>query len=145
MSTSFSFRAIFFLIFFAILFTPIFNLAAADIEKDFPVNLNATATEGGFITANETPPNEQKLEQIIGGAIGFLLSFTSLIFFFWFFYGAYKWLLAKGDDEKINKAQKIIKASLWGILIIALSYLILKLILELLLLGDGSLGLYKNE
>lgn len=116
----------------------LFSFAQAQIDTTFPKSLEETALEGNFITT-KGDVSSSGIEKTIGGAIAFLLSFTSLVFFFWLFYGAYEWLLARGNEEKIDKAQGIIRSAIWGIVIITLSYFILSLIMGLLVMGDKSI------
>ncbi len=44
-------------------------------------------------------------------------------------YGAFKWITASGDPQKLQEARKTITWSIVGIIFVALSYLLIRLVL----------------
>jgi len=56
--------------------------------------------------------------------INFLLSFLGIVFFILLLYSGYLWMMAKGEEEQVNKAKQIIKQIIIGLLIIILARVI---------------------
>ncbi len=73
----------------------------------------------------------------IGTAISAVLGLVGLIFFVLMVYAGYLWMTARGESEPVDKAKKIITASIIGLVIVASAYAI-----TVLLTGtfDQSIG-----
>jgi hypothetical protein len=67
---------------------------------------------------------------IIGGIVKIALSLIGLIFFVLVVYAGYLWMIARGEEEKAKKAQKIIIDSLIGLVIVISGYAITVLVLS---------------
>lgn len=66
--------------------------------------------------------------------INYLLSFIGIIFFCLLIYAGYLWMMARGNEEEIKKAQKIIREAVVGIIVI----LVARIITEFLLTQFGT-------
>lgn len=72
---------------------------------------------------------------IVGRAINVVLSLMGLIFLVLMVYAGFIWMTARGDDEKVNKARKIIISSLIGLVIVVSAYAITFLVVSRLGVG----------
>ncbi len=63
-------------------------------------------------------------QQLIGTGINAALTMVGLIFLILMIYAGYLWLTARGEEEPINKAQKIIISSVIGFILVASAYAI---------------------
>lgn len=61
--------------------------------------------------------------------INFLLSFIGLLFFLLMLYAGYLWMTARGNDELVQKAKKIIREAVTALIIILLARLFTEFIL----------------
>jgi len=61
--------------------------------------------------------------------INSLLNFIGVIFFLLLIYAGYLWMTARGNDEQIEKAKKITREVVIGLIIIVLARIITELIL----------------
>src|SRR3989339_740431 len=74
----------------------------------------------------------QKLENAddnlskVAGAAGF--SAVGLIFFILIFYGGFSWMIARGNEQKVEKAKNTVIAASIGLVIVLASYAITILI-----------------
>ena len=66
--------------------------------------------------------------KIIKGVVGIVGSLALLLFIF----GGFTWMTAGGNEEKVKKAQNILKSAVIGILIIFTSYALLNLLFSIL-------------
>lgn len=64
------------------------------------------------------------LAGVIGTGIGAALTLVGLIFLILMIYGGYLWMTARGAEEQIGKAQKIIFGSVIGLVVIVAAYAI---------------------
>jgi cytochrome bd-type quinol oxidase subunit 2 len=62
------------------------------------------------------------LTEYIGALISVFLGLLGVIFVILTIYGGFTWMTAAGNEEKVSKAARIIKASVLGILIIIAIY-----------------------
>lgn len=70
------------------------------------------------------------LGAVIGQAINIALGLVGLIFFILMVYAGYLWMTAQGEEEKVKTAQKIITASMIGLVITLGAYAITFLVLS---------------
>lgn len=68
------------------------------------------------------------LEVVIGRGISAALSLVGMIFLILMVYAGYLWMTARGDEPQIEKARKIIIASVIGLMIVMSAYAITFLI-----------------
>jgi len=72
-------------------------------------------------------------EDVIGVGIGAAITLVGMIFLVLMVYAGYLWMTARGEQEQVDKAQKIITAALIGFFIVASAYAITKFV-------SGKLG-----
>lgn len=61
--------------------------------------------------------------------LNYLLTFAGLVFFLLLIYAGYLWMSARGNEEQVEKAKKMIREIIIGIIIILLARLITEFIL----------------
>ncbi len=67
---------------------------------------------------------EEDLGTSVGTAINAALGLVGLIFLVLMVYAGFLWMTARGDSEKVDSAQKIIIASVIGLVIVVSAYAI---------------------
>ena len=93
--------------------------------------LNRIAAGLGLRTVE--PANAQGfLGDYIGIVLASLLAFLGVIFMLLTIYAGFLWMTAKGNDEQVRKAQKILQTTIIGLVIIALAYGIMRLLESIL-------------
>lgn len=75
---------------------------------------------------------------VAGTLTGYLLAFVGVIFFVLMLYGGILWMIARGNEEKVKKAQELIKSSIIGVVIIFLSYVVTRFIISNLIEATGQ-------
>lgn len=108
---------------------PAFAQAATGIQ------VNACPQDGTFqplcfLTAEKFGP-------LVGQAIGLIFVLAVILSLGYLIYGAIKWITSEGDKGHVETARNQIIAAIIGLVIIALSYLILNLVLSFFL-GPGN-------
>jgi ABC-type uncharacterized transport system permease subunit len=68
------------------------------------------------------------LRDVVVKVIRIFLSFLALIFVILIIWGGYKWMTSLGNEDKVREAKAQIKAAIWGLVIIMLSYAITEFI-----------------
>ena len=76
------------------------------------------ATKAGYAEATSSTT----LAETIGVIIQAALSFVGVVFLLLTFYAGYLWMTARGEEEQIKKAQKIITSSIIGLIITVGAY-----------------------
>ena len=77
-----------------------------------------------------TNPN---LPDVVGGIINSVLGILGTVFLVLIIYAGFTWMKAAGNEEKIQKAQKTIRSSTIGLLIVALAFAITQFVLRTLI------------
>ena len=94
------------------------------------------AGEAGYDDAT----NEQTFAETIGLVIRIVLSFVGVIFLALMVYAGYLWMTARGQDEQIDKATKIITSSIVGMIITVGAYSITAFVVPRILEGATGEG-----
>ena len=92
---------------------------------DFSMNGLLTCVAGGSgwnISGADNPG--KALSQAVGSIIMAFLSLLGVIFLILMVWGGYTWMLARGNEEKVEKAREIIADAILGIMVILFSALI---------------------
>ena len=94
--------------------------------------LDASVIEGtDQIISPDTP---------IGAIVSFVVAFIIVIAFlaalFYIVIGAFQWITSGGDKEKVASARNHIVAAVIGLVVIALSFVIINVVIQALGLGD---------
>lgn len=104
------------ILFTVALAVPLFVFGACgtpDPEDPYSVKNMAECT--GLSTSGTLPG-------VIGNMIKGILALTGVIFFGLFFYGGFKWMTARGDEENVKEAKGTIESASIGLVIIIISY-----------------------
>jgi cbb3-type cytochrome oxidase subunit 3 len=80
------------------------------------------------------------LPQIIGNIVRVVFGLLGIILFLLFFYAGFIWMTARGNDEQVDKAKRIIKNAIIGTVVVLLSYALSQGILYLLGVGRNNTG-----
>ncbi len=98
-----------------------FSCASQSAAQQFKNGLNKTGFEAGYQTDREANKN---FSVFIGNIIGYLLSFLGVIFLSLVIYGGYIWMMARGNQQDVEKAKNILKNVIIGLIIILAAYMI---------------------
>jgi len=122
----------FLFVFFAVafLFLPTLPALAQDMNQGL----------GQF--ANETGLPATPLPALIGRIVRIFIGFLGLIAVVIVLYGGFIWMTSGGDSDKIDKAKKLMRAGLIGLLIIVLAYALATFVIYLIgrIVGPGGPG-----
>lgn len=97
------------------------NISLAVGLGDATANLSKAGTEA------ETTFDDD-LSELIGVGINTALAFVGLIFMVLMIYAGYLWMTARGEEEPVKKAKKIITASIIGLILVISAYAITNLV-----------------
>ena len=73
---------------------------------------------------------EETAEKLIGDIVRVVLSFLGVIFLVLIIYGGYMWMLARGNEQQVEKAKNVMKAAIIGLIIILAAYAISGFIID---------------
>ena len=98
---------------------------------------DATSPSAGGAVASKAPSPTNPLgttdiPTLVGRVINILLSILGTITLVMFIYGGFLWLTSAGNDASIKKGKAILSWTTIGLLIIFISYVIVKFIFETL-------------
>lgn len=100
---------------------------AAPPAKDIFSTMTNLIDLSGILPNTETNP-----EVVIGRLITVLLGFLGILFFILIIYGGFLWMTARGVEEQVSKAKKIITSASIGLAVVLSAYLISYIVLQLL-------------
>ena len=106
-----------------ILFITIFSISFLFITPVLTVGLGDAGNKVDTV-AGKAQVTEKSLATIIGTGINAALSLVGLIFLMLMVYAGYLWMTARGEEEIIKKAQKIIISTIIGLVIVLSAYAI---------------------
>jgi hypothetical protein len=81
--------------------------------------LGSAASQMGYDTSGETTP-----ETVVGTVIQVILGVLGVVFIVLIIYGGVLWMTAGGNEEKVTRAQSIIKRAVVGLIIVIGAYAI---------------------
>lgn len=84
--------------------------------------------------------DKNSVSKIISLVINGFLALVGIIFLILMIYGGYLWMMAKGNDEQVKKAQGLIQTAIIGLIIVIGAYAITNFVLDALLNGRGNGG-----
>lgn len=113
---------IFILSFFIIIFSVNFCFAADGLGNAFggdgsPLDQAAGLDGAGY---NTTAP--VTVDKMISTVITTALSFIGVIFLVLMIYGGYIWMIARGNEQEVEKAKNIIIAAIIGLAVVLAAY-----------------------
>ena len=82
--------------------------------------------------SNFPPATIATLDKLINLFIPLLQTGAALVFLVMLLYGGFTWITSGDNPENVKKAQKTLTYAVFGILTVALSYLVVKLIIWIL-------------
>ncbi|HEX9664391.1 MAG TPA: hypothetical protein VGA49_01065 [Patescibacteria group bacterium] len=85
--------------------------------------LRLTGDEAEFGTQTD-------LSQIVGAIIQTFLGFLGVVALILIIYGGYMWMTAGGNEEKVKKAQTLLRNAVIGLIIISLAYAITAFVIQ---------------
>ena len=87
--------------------------------------------QGASVTAEPSGLNQTApLEDMIGNAINVALGLVGILLLVYLIYSGFLYMTAGGDEEKIKRANKIIRNCVIGLLILVSAYAITKFVLD---------------
>ncbi|MCK4553628.1 hypothetical protein KAU19_01535, partial [Candidatus Parcubacteria bacterium] len=93
--------------------------------------LKATAEQTGHVgLLKET--SQSGIAIVIGRAIEVILLFLGVVFLILMIYSGYIWMIAKGNEQEIEKAKNTIKNASIGLIVVLAAYAISRFALELI-------------
>ena len=115
---------------FGLLAGPVFGLA---LVSNTSAAVGGSAGGEGLIMPDKTSVGyagtETDLVSIVEDIVKWVVGFVVLISIFMFAYGALTYIIAGGDETKVETAKKALVSALFGLMIAALSYAIVNLII----------------
>ncbi|MBP9761414.1 MAG: hypothetical protein KBD15_04215 [Candidatus Magasanikbacteria bacterium] len=96
-----------------ILLTPLSVLA---------INLGGDIADRAAVNAGYARATETSLAETIGVVIKTALSFIGVIFLVLTVYAGFLWMMARGDEGQVEKAQKIIQSAIIGLVVTVGAY-----------------------
>ena len=106
-----------FLLLVAYILVPSIALAANPLNNN-PL-LNGVADGAGFNT--DVNP-DTIFTETLGTVVFTIVSFLGILFIILIIYGGYVWMMARGNDSDVDKAKKIIKDAIIGLVVLTASY-----------------------
>jgi len=73
---------------------------------------------------------QRSLEQIVGSVIQSVLALIGILFLVLAIYGGYTWMMARGNEQEVEKGRDIIKAAVIGVAIILAAYAITSFVIN---------------
>jgi len=96
---------------------------------------------GGIFGAGAGPAGQRTLGTLITQIVSILLVVAASIAVIFLMVGGYRYVVARGNEEGIEEAKKTISGSIIGLIVIILSFAIIRIIASALLQGTTGLGI----
>ena len=113
-------------------------LAQQGILNDF--FKNTIGSKFGFGSAGSSPATSQTFGQLIATVLQVLLLVAGSIAVVYLVVGGIKYILSRGNEEKVESAKSTMTAAVWGLVIIIMSFAIILIISEALIGGAPGTG-----
>ena len=98
-------------------------LAMSSAPSVSALDFGSEATKKAAGDAGYNPgTTETTFAETVGTIVYLLLSFSGVIFLVLMVYAGYLWMIARGDEAEVEKAQKIIISSIIGLIILVGAY-----------------------
>lgn len=114
----------FFLIFFIFTLFIVAKNVFADGGESTLAGLKTAAETGYDVSGIDDDESGivTNIPKAIGKIVGIFLQFVGTIFFLLMIYGGFTWMLARGNEQSVQKAKDIIEASIVGMVIVFAAY-----------------------
>lgn len=111
------------------------GIVHAQVNSDLGLGLvGDVATRGGF----DASTNETTLAETVGRFVRALLSLTGILFTVLAVYAGIMWMTARGDQGRVEQAQKILQNSLIGLVIAVSAYAITGFVMQAVISDKAS-------
>ena len=120
---------IFILLSSILLFSASTSLATSIYEQTNAGAEAAIKNAYGGVDTSIVPGEKDPFMDVLIRIINYLLSFVGLIFFLLLIYAGYLWMDARGNNEQVEKAKKMTREVVIGLIIIILARLITEFVL----------------
>lgn len=98
-------------------------------------------TIGKLFGATGGPASKTSLGSLIINVVEILLLVAASIAVIFLIVGGYKYVVSRGNEEAAESAKKTMTSAILGLVIIILSFTIIRIISAILLEGTGALGI----
>lgn len=101
--------------------------------------LRRVACKAGFITADNTQPvTETDVVTIIGSFISMALAFVGVIFVLIMIYGGWLWGSARGNEEQVKEAERLIRNAVLGAIVTFATFALSRFVINAINTSFGS-------
>ena len=105
-------------------------------QTPIPTIINACPQDGSAF-ANLCNLGVTNLGRVIAASVNFIFVLAVLLALGYLIWGAIKWITSEGNKEKVEEARNQIIAAIVGLVVIAMSYLVLNIVLGFFLPGSS--------
>ena len=113
-------KRLFFIILIACIGFAMINTTVMAIDAD-STGLNTTADTG---YGGDVPFQNDSIAGTIGKIVGIGLSFIGVIFLILMIYGGFTWMMARGNQQEVDKSKDLIFSAVIGLTIVLAAYAI---------------------
>ena len=114
-------KRFFILLMVFVLFCAIVAMAPNALALDTITNLKTTANTG---FGNDYIGKQNDPSTIIGKVVGAGLAFIGVLFLILMIYGGFTWMLARGNEQEVTRAEDLIYSAVIGLVIVLAAYAI---------------------
>ncbi len=107
--------------FFVIIYIIFFVVNGVYAKEAFEDGLKKTGAGSGHTELTEINKGP---ENVIGLVIQTVLSFLGVIFLGLMIYAGYIWMMARGNEQDVDKAKKILQNAIIGLVVVMAAYVI---------------------
>ena len=114
------------------------GLALAQATAQTDTSLKGLTDQAGSAAGFDTSINEEGtgIARIAGAIVRAFISLLGVLFISYTIYGGFLWMTAAGDQEKVGKAQKIIRSGIIGIIVVLSAVGIYWFVAQFFIYGD---------
>ncbi len=109
---------------FLSLFLAFFVLANTALASQALDGLNSSAGKGYNNNPGDVSNLVTNIPQKIGQIVGVALSLVGVMFLVLMIYGGFTWMMARGNEQDVEKAKRLIEAAVVGLIIVMSAYAI---------------------
>lgn len=92
---------------------------------------------GGQCVTGALDPKIKNVADLVNRVVQFLIPFAAVILLFVFIWGGYDYMMSQGSPEKVKSAQAKITTGIIGLVLLLLSFAIVRLVGQIFGLGGG--------
>lgn len=115
------------------------------LGQDFLGELRNAGTNTGLVAGGSTDAGETQITNTIATGIEILLGFVGVLFLILMVYAGFMWMMARGNEQVIEKAKGLITDAVIGLVIVLAAYGITIFVVERLLGGGEALSCGEGE